>query len=132
MTDSITRHTPYPLTTADRQRVLIALSVTAVVLWAAFSAPVAQWMLTAHDTASTDSGRLTAAHEVVDQGWWAIRLVVLAVMVGSAAVIASRYLAAANWTVTALTCAVRLLLVLTALSMLWTLCTLAAAGVPTI
>lgn len=132
MTDSITRRTPYSLTATDRQRVLIALSLTAVVLWAAFSAPVAQWMLTAHDTASADTGRLAAAYEVVDQGWWAIRLVVLAVMVGSAAVIASRYLAAANWTVTALTYAVRLVLVLTALWMLWTLCVLAAAGISSI
>ena len=132
MNDSITRHTPYPLTSADRHRLLIALAISAVVVWAATAVPVAQWMLTTAAGASTDPDRVAAADAVASQGWWAVILVVFGVGIGSIASVASRYLTGANWTITALTCAGRMLVVLVACWTLWTVCTLAAAGAQTI
>ncbi|MBY4213325.1 hypothetical protein HQO27_20295 [Rhodococcus fascians] len=77
MATSTPHRTAYELGPHDVHRALVALGVTAVVIWLAWSVPVANWVLPSADTIEENAGRLEATEDALGQGWWAIIVVTI-------------------------------------------------------
>ncbi|WP_032365710.1 hypothetical protein [Rhodococcoides fascians] len=132
MATSTPHRTAYELGPHDVHRALVALAVTAVVIWLAWSVPIANWVLPSTGTALDDAGRLAATVAALGQGWWAIIVVTVALTIGSALAVGIDYTRGRNWTVTALKKAIAVASTLLAMWATWTVSVFAAAGVNTI
>ena len=124
--------TTYEVTPRDLHRVLIALALSALIVWLAWAVPIADWVLATANGASAEIGRVAAAQDVVTQGWWAVIVITRAMAVGSLTAVAMDYSHGRNWSLTALKKATGLAAVTIAMWAVWTVSVLAAAGVPTI
>ncbi|MBY4382101.1 hypothetical protein CH260_03590 [Rhodococcus sp. 05-2256-B2] len=128
--------TTYEVTPRDLHRVLIALALSALIVWLAWAVPIADWVLATANGASAEIGRVAAAQDVVTQGWWAVIVIVIvitfAMTVGSLTAVAMDYSHGRNWSLTALKKATGLAAVTISMWAIWTVSVLAAAGVPTI
>ena len=124
--------TTYEVTPRDLHRVLIALALSALIVWLAWAVPIADWVLATANGASAEIGRVAAAQDVVTQGWWAVIVITRAMAVGSLTAVAMDYSHGRNWSLTALKKATGLAAVTIAMWAIWTVSVLAAAGVPTI
>ncbi|MBY4273421.1 hypothetical protein HQO27_14455 [Rhodococcus fascians] len=113
----------------DRQRLLASVALTTVVLWAAWSIPVARWQLDRIGYVP-DHVRLNAAQDVVTQGWWSVIAVITALFIGSVVAVAVDFAHGGPSSRTAWRCATRSVGVLAAMWAVWIVSTLAAAGAP--
>ncbi|OZD36503.1 hypothetical protein CH252_34055 [Rhodococcus sp. 06-1477-1B] len=129
MATSTPHRTAYELGPHDVHRALVALGVTAVVIWLAWSVPVANWVLPSADTIEENAGRLEATEDALGQGWWAIIVVTVALAIGSVLAVGIDYMRGRNWTVTALKKAIAVASTLLAMWAIWTVSVFAAAGV---
>lgn len=101
-------------------------------MWLVWAVPIADWVLGSTESTASEDGRITAAHDAITEGWWAIIAVTLAMTIGSALAVAVDHSRGRNWTVTALQKAIRLASTVVAMWAIWTVSVLAAAGVHTI
>lgn len=124
--------TSYELTSSDTHRALVTLALTSLTVWLVWAVPIADWVLGSTESTASEDGRITAAHDVITEGWWAIIAVTLAMTIGSALAVAVDHSRGRNWTVTALQKAIRLASTVLAMWAIWTVSVLAAAGVHTI
>ena len=129
---TITPGTTHDLSPHDLHRTLVALAVSTVAVWLAWSVPVADWALPSTGTALDDASRVAATEAALGQGWWAIIVVTIAVVIGSLYAVGIDYVRGRNWTVTALKKAIAVASTLLAMWAIWTVSVFAAAGVNTI
>lgn len=129
---TITPRTTHDLSPHDLHRALVALAVSTVAVWLAWSVPVADWALPSTGNALDDAGRVAATEAALGQGWWAIIVVTIAVVIGSLYAVGIDYMQGRNWTVTALRKAIAVASTLMAMWAIWTVSVFAAAGVQTI
>lgn len=113
-------------TSRDRTRALIALAITAVTWWLAWSVPIAEWAL---PTSALAEDRVGATTDVLGQGWWVVIVITVAVTIGSIITVGLDYARGRRWSVTATRNAVRLASTLAVMWAVWTTCVFAASGV---
>jgi hypothetical protein len=110
----------------DRARALVALALTAVTWWLAWSVPIAEWALP--DSTVADD-RVAATTDVLQQGWWVVIVINFALTIGSIITVGLDYARGRRWSVTATHTAVRLICTLAVMWAVWTTCAFAASGV---
>ncbi|WP_415977442.1 hypothetical protein [Rhodococcus sp. 077-4] len=113
-------------TSHDRARALVALAMTAVTWWLAWSVPIAEWALP--DSTVADD-RVAATTDVLEQGWWVVIVINFALTIGSVITVCLDYARGRRWSVTATRTAVRLISALAVMWAVWTTCVFAASGV---